>query len=331
MAAEYYARKRGVPARQICYLQTKTVEQISRLTYEQEIAFVVRDCLRNARLTEKILYLVTTQGVPLAIQGSLGETGEAASVDSELTLLYAQIKGAKYSPRGPIPNPFFGRVGSPFDRRQFPIYMVTRLAGYDFAGIRGLIDRALAAANRGMVILDQRNYGVPEGDEWLRDAAIRLPAGRVILEDTAAVVYGKRDVIGYASWGSNDRSRKKRFLGFQFLPGAIATEYVSTNARSFERPPLHWELSTWNAEDKDKWFHGSPQTMTADLVQEGVTGVSGHVFEPFLKYCPRPDYLLPAYVARGRNLAESFYVSIPALSWMNVVIGDPLCRIGPAR
>lgn len=66
--------------------------------------------------------------------------------------------------------------------------------------------------------------------------------------------------------------------------------------------------------------------MTADLVQEGVTGASGQVFEPFLQANPRPDYLFPAYYG-GRTLGESYYISLPAVSWMNVVIGDPLCRI----
>ena len=43
--------------------------------------------------------------------------------------------------------------------------------------------------------------------------------------------------------------------------------------------------------------------------------------------CPgRPDFVLPAYF-HGRNLAESFYMGIPGLSWMNVVIGDPLMRL----
>ena len=45
-------------------------------------------------------------------------------------------------------------------------------------------------------------------------------------------------------------------------------------------------------------------------------------------FTPRPDLLLPAYYS-GRNLAESFYLSIPALSWQNVVIGDPLMSLGP--
>ncbi len=45
---------------------------------------------------------------------------------------------------------------------------------------------------------------------------------------------------------------------------------------------------------------------------------------------PRPDFLLPAYYS-GRNLAESYYLAIRALSWQNIVVGDPLCSIGKPR
>ena len=83
-------------------------------------------------------------------------------------------------------------------------------------------------------------------------------------------------------------------------------------------------LGSW--EDKSSHFAGSPQSLTADYIREGVTGSSGHVYEPYLSMTPRPSHLFPAYLA-GRNLAESFYIEIPALSWTNVVIGDPLCRL----
>ena len=70
-----------------------------------------------------------------------------------------------------------------------------------------------------------------------------------------------------------------------------------------------------------------PQTLTADYILEGATGASGHVAEPYLVYTPHPDMLLPAYFS-GRNLAESYYLSIPVLSWQNIVVGDPLCSLG---
>jgi len=48
------------------------------------------------------------------------------------------------------------------------------------------------------------------------------------------------------------------------------------------------------------------------------------VSEPFLDATIRPDILFPAYVA-GFNLAEAFYLAMPAVSWQTIVIGDPLC------
>jgi hypothetical protein len=41
----------------------------------------------------------------------------------------------------------------------------------------------------------------------------------------------------------------------------------------------------------------------------------------------RPDYLLPAWLD-GRNLAESFYLGMPFVSWQGVVLGDPLASLG---
>ena len=71
--------------------------------------------------------------------------------------------------------------------------------------------------------------------------------------------------------------------------------------------------------------------MTADYILEGATGASGHTYEPYLPFTPRPDLLLPSYY-NGRNLAQSYYLSIRALSWQNIVVGDPLCAIGkPGR
>jgi uncharacterized protein (TIGR03790 family) len=151
----------------------------------------------------------------------------------------------------------------------------------------------------------------------------------VTLDETENVLYDQRDVIGYAAWGSNDPNRKNRFVRFHWLPGAIATEYVSTNGRTFQRPPDTWNISTWK--DTLRYFAGAPQTLTADYIHEGATGCSGHVAEPYLIATPRPDLVLPAYYS-GRNLAESYYLGIRGLSWQNIVVGDPLCQLGkPAK
>ena len=52
--------------------------------------------------------------------------------------------------------------------------------------------------------------------------------------------------------------------------------------------------------------------------------MSGHVAEPLLGNTIRPEILFPAYIA-GFALAEAYYLAMPSLSWMTVVVGDPLC------
>jgi uncharacterized protein (TIGR03790 family) len=316
---EYYAERRRIPASNICRLNAGRDEEISRSAFNDQISRPIQNYLRGHNLTEKVLYIVTTGGVPLKIRGNLGMSAEAASVDSELTLAYFDLHGRPHSAPAGIANPFFGKTTAQFRHPDFPIYLVTRLAGFDFDDVKGIIDRALMARNRGKFAIDLRGSDNTRGNSWLLEAAKQLPRDRVVLDLSRSVISHESDVIAYASWGSNDGDRKERHLGFGWLPGAIMTEYVSTNGRTFARPPESWNLGAP--------FNGSPQTLTADYIHDGVTGASGHVYEPYLEFTPRPNILLPAYY-HGRNLAESYYLAIPLLSWMNIVVGDPLCSLG---
>jgi uncharacterized protein (TIGR03790 family) len=324
---EYYVSRRRVPSKNICHLHTAPLEEIERPIYERDIAVPVGDCLRKKGLIEDVYYIVLTADVPLKIMGSGGFTGDHASVDSELTLLYAELKGGKrHELAAGVPNPFFGKRNTPFRHPELPIYLVTRLAGYSFEDVKGMIDRPLAAANRGYFVIDLNGGRDRGGDEWLRNTAVFLPPERVKLDVTTQPVYDQTDVIGFASWGSNDANRSRRFTGFRWLPGAIVTEYVSTDGRTFQRPPDRWiPSSQWT--NRLAYFANSPQGLAADYLREGATGASAHVYEPYLANTPRPDLLLPAYYS-GRNLAESYYVAIPNLSWQNIVLGDPLCSLG---
>jgi len=324
---QYYLKKRSVPLANLCTIDTAPNENISREVYDREVQPPIAAFLTKHRLIEEILYIVTTNGVPLRIGGnSDGLRNPGASVDSELTVLYQRLHGATIPLPGPVNNPFFGQRDAPFRHPQFPMYLVTRLAAYDMAEMKGLVDKALLARNTGKFVIDVRANNNTPGNQWLRTAALLLPKDRVILDDSPAVLMNQKDVIGYASWGSNDFDRKERFLNFQWLPGAIMTEFVSTNGRTFQRPPDSWQIGPWK--DKSAWFAGAPQTLTADYIHEGATGASGQVDEPYLVFCPRPEFVLPAYYA-GRTLAESYYLGIPGLSWMNIVIGDPLMRLKP--
>ena len=163
------------------------------------------------------------------------------------------------------------RRDAPFQHPAFPIYLVTRLAAYDLADVKAMIDRSLAARNRGKFVIDLQSAKDEPGNDWLRTAAMLLPASRVVLDETTRPLYNQTDVIGYASWGSNDDHRTQRLLHFQWLPGAIAAEFVSTSARTFQRPPDTWTPSG-NWADKSRYFAGTPQGLVADLIHEGATG-----------------------------------------------------------
>ena len=323
--ADYYRPRRSVPEKNVCVIATTSAEEIQWATYQQEIEKPVGECLKKGGLAEKVLYIVTTLGVPLKIDGGgTAQMSERASVDSELALLYGKLKGAHFERAGTVSNPFYLKREEKFDHPRFPIYLVTRLAAWDVADVKAMIDRSLAAKNRGRFVIDMSEPS-GTGNDWLKTAAILLPEDRTVLDETKKVLSLQPDVIGYASWGSNDPNRHLRNLGFRWLPGAIATEFVSTNGRTFKRPPDDWTYTTFN--DHTHWWAGSPQGLTADIIHEGASGASGNVYEPYLIGCVRPDYLLPAYY-QGHNLAESYYVAMPFLSWQGIVVGDPLCSIG---
>jgi uncharacterized protein (TIGR03790 family) len=323
---DYYVSRRGIPLKNVCRINiAQAPEEISWDTFQNEIERPVGRCLSKAHLTEQVLYIVTTMGVPLKVAGGGSGPGtEACAVDSELTLLYAKMKGRRFPRAGLVPNPLYRVQNEPFTHPRFPIYLVTRLAGYDFDDVKNLIDRSLAARNRGKFVFDLKSNDDEIGNNWLRSAALALPADRVVLDTSSKVLIGEKDVIGYAGWGSNDPNRKQRNLGFEWLPGAIVTEFVSSDGRTFQRPPPDWNIGSWKV--TAGWFAGSPQTLTADYIHEGATGCSGHVYEPYLEYTPHPDLLFPAYF-KGRNLAESYYIAIPGLSWQNIVVGDALCSL----
>jgi uncharacterized protein (TIGR03790 family) len=85
---EYYRPRRSVPVRNVCYLATASDEEVSWKTYEQEIEQPIAQCLKKENLQETVLYIVTTLGLPLKIDGAgRGLQTEYSSVDSELTLL----------------------------------------------------------------------------------------------------------------------------------------------------------------------------------------------------------------------------------------------------
>jgi uncharacterized protein (TIGR03790 family) len=331
---DYYASHRGVPASQVLPLQRLPVrppDAIERPLYEAAIQQPIAYWLSANDAQDRIHYIVLARGIPLRIKGSSGRTGTVASVDSELSVLYQRMAEMPTPIAGAIDNPYF--LGEdpiakalPFSHERIPLYLVTRLDGYTVDDVLKLIDHGSRPSSEGRVVLDQRASWQALGNAWLRTAADRLKeAGlgdRVLLEATGKVVTNEPSVIGYYSWGSNDPAITERDLKIGFVPGALAAMFVSYDGRTFHEPPATWRLGSW--EKRETYFEGAPQSLAGDFIRAGVTGVAAHVTEPFLDATIRPQILFPAYF-QGMNLAESFYLAMPNVSWQTVVVGDPLC------
>jgi len=106
---EYYRERRGIPLENVCPIDSFLFEEIDWQMYLDGVERPVAACLASPALQEKVLYIVTTRGVPLKVRGGgAGIESESASVDSELTLLYGKLHGMQYARAGAVPNPFSG-------------------------------------------------------------------------------------------------------------------------------------------------------------------------------------------------------------------------------
>jgi uncharacterized protein (TIGR03790 family) len=344
----YYAAVRGIPSGQIVRISAPVTDSLSRFAFDTKIQMPIASFLAKHLLQDQVLYIVLTKGVPLRVEGTDGLNGTVASVDSELTLLYRRMVGSANMVDSELTLlyrlvdrsagsavPAIGRVENPlflgdkpvkgakrFSRFDSDLYLVTRLDGFAVADVKALIDRAAKPVRDGQIVLDQKGTLIDRGgDAWLQEAADRLvndqQGARVQLESTRTLATVSGPVIGYFSWGSNDPANQRRAMGLSFVNGAIGGMFVSTDGRTFREPHPNWKPAIAGSAT-------GGQSLVGDLIREGITGVVGHVAEPYLDSIVRPQILFPAYLA-GFNLAESFYLAMPFLSWQDIVVGDPLC------
>jgi uncharacterized protein (TIGR03790 family) len=305
--AQYYASRRAIPTANIVRIECPDNEDISLSDFHQQIEEPIRANLRSN--PNAVDFIVTTKGVPIRILGR-GYAVDAWIAAGDLPI--EPIEQVTEPALRQAANPYFGSH-EPFTSRKFGFHLVTRIDGYTYEDCVKLIDRAmLAQPEKGPFFFDKaanRNgadYGITQ--QGLDDAAkiLRKKGLEAQLEQSKSYVAPDTPLAGYASWGSNDAEFDVRsYRKIRFKPGALCETFVSTSGRTF-RPTT------------------GGQSLIADLISNGVTGVKGYVSEPFTFALAKPEILFDCYT-EGRNLAESFYAASQFLKWKDVVIGDPLC------
>ncbi|MDD5199532.1 MAG: TIGR03790 family protein [Terrimicrobiaceae bacterium] len=343
--ADYYAEKRGIPSSQLLGLPCSGAEEIGRdeflVTIEAPLraAFTKLGWWQIARDAEgrrfvasaSMRFVAVMRGVPLKIRpdsipapvdtsreiepGSPMEMlrqHNEASVDSELSALFAQADELA----GPIGNPYFHRFAPILDvpPSQAPL-LVCRLDGPSDAIVRRMIDDSLAAEKRGLwgwAYLDARNirsgpYAV--GDDWITaaGATMRRHGIPVIVDDAPETLpegFPMTDAAVYYGWYTAEVDGPFARENFHFLPGAIAVHLHSFSAHTLRDPKIAW---------------------AAPLLARGAAATMGNVYEPYLELTVHFD-VLEDRLLNGFTLAEAAYAGYRGLSWMGIVVGDPLYR-----
>jgi len=315
----YFAQRRNISNDNIVRITAPTTEEIDSVQFEN-MRSQIESILISRNLKDSINYIVTTKGMPLKVKRSMADAN--SSVESELTLILGPY-ASSIGNNGRIISPYYGKRDN-FTRSKYGIYLVTRLDGYTFTDIKGIIDRASSIPatipTSAMFVLDMDptkslSHFLNTNMQRVADS-LNVRGLTTNLDATTAYLTTQSNVLGYASWGSNDANCQLYTTNAKpmntYLPGAIAETYVSTSARSFSTPAVYG------------------QSLIADLISEGVTAAKGYVYEPYSNAMADVNILFPMYT-NGFTVAESFYASSYFLGWMDVVIGDPKYRIVSTR
>jgi uncharacterized protein (TIGR03790 family) len=337
--ARHYAEARGVPLANIVSLRMPLTETISwgefiTTIWQPLLAQLVRDQWIDAipmDLTDaigrkkyfvnghRIAALVTCRGVPLKIADNKELFAEvlpftrrhefrtnAGAVDAELSLLALP----NYPINAFIPNPLFQNE-RPAKHEAMQIVKVSRLDGPTVDDALGLVDRAMAAERTGLLgraYVDIANRDAL-GDGWFEATARQLRElgfDTSVDRDNATMPAGARidAAVLYFGWYAGSVNGPFDLPGFRFPPGAIVQHIHSFSALTMRQSEGGW---------------------TGAFVARGATATVGNVYEPYLTFSHRPNLLLKA-LARGATLVDAGYYALQAVSWQEVLIGDPLYR-----
>ncbi len=337
--ARHYAARRAIPPENIIALPMPALETVGWPEFIETVYQPLQDELtargwlqgtgsslkdvvgrkRYAFVGHHISHLVTCRGVPLRIEHSEALSAEAkpftnneafrtnrGAVDAELALLAA----SGYPINAYVPNPLFQKE-RPTWLQLNKVVKVARLDGPDWEQARALVDLALEAETRGLIGRAYVDIGGPhaEGDVWLEAVAKQLEEldfdSTVDRQPATLPAEARFDApVFYFGWYAWDVAGPFLKKDFRFPPGAVALHIHSFSAETLASRDLRW---------------------CGPLLARGVTATFGNVYEPYLTFTHHPHLLMRA-LARGENLGDASFHALPALSWQQVVIGDPLYR-----
>jgi uncharacterized protein (TIGR03790 family) len=348
--ADYYAKLRHVPVKQIYGFSLTTNETMSRANFRDDLQLPLARKLELDGLwkfgkttipatngqpervvrrvvASKIRYAVLCYGVPLRIANDpdlhemipTNVTGffrnNGAAVDSELTLLPEVEMNLPLTAL--IPNPFYGTTNAAALNPTNGILLVTRLDGPSADIARGEVDKALEAERNGLwgrAYFDAR--GLPENSSYVRGDQIILGAAKIA------------KILGYET--TIDDKPATFALDFPMSHIALYAGWYDENVSGpFTLPKVEfmpgafaYHLHSFSAAT----IRSATNRWVGPLLAKGATCSMGTVDEPSLQFTPDIATFLARWSVGQMTFGEAAWMAQPALSWQTTVVGDPLYR-----
>ncbi|MEI7656671.1 MAG: hypothetical protein WCK33_01245 [Phycisphaerae bacterium] len=393
---------------------------ISYADFVTRLQTPLRNHLAATGLTQRVRCLVLTRGLPHRIldtdagdimdfPGSISTEFSssditAASVDSELTLLWQNLSAGENGGSGDskadgvVQNPFWrsttsitlasnanitaaktlsasgtgptwitgGAVGSAGRLSAGDLYLVCRLDGSSLADVRGIIDRAAGVyvnLQTATVLLDESESngvtdtaanaeydnagtafsGMRDADDYEATRDLLINDGRwasANVRYNALTAFNQFFIGPRLSWQANHgimvtspvvlvASYGLNHLGQPLTTSGIEGGKVYATSYNYATGAIFNSLESFNCRD----FGGlgmlsfAEQQQASAFFTAGGTFAVGNVWEPLADTVPDNRLLAANFLLGTMSFAEAAWSSIPALSWMQVAVGDPLARV----
>ncbi len=364
--AKYYLEKRHIPITNLLTVATTDAEDCTREEYQQQLVKPVREYLmqhqgakircivllygiplrvaapelssqqwrhlselqhqrkqvewelKNRKLSESKRQQFQEQLAQLDNElEQLQRDKHGAAVDSEIAL----VLNKSYPLAGWQPNPYF--VGfkqqkSKLRFRKDQVLFVSRIDGPTPAIVRQMIDDSVFAEQNGLqgkAYFDAR-WPLPDEKKLqgydLYDASIHRAA-----ELTSKI----------SGLPVHLNQEKQLFQAGEAPHAAIYCGWYSlgkyVDAFTWQRGAVGYHIASSECKTLKK---AGSQVWCKRMLEDGVAATIGPVAEPYVQGFPIPElffsYLLDGYY----TLAESYFLSLPYLSWQMILLGDPLYR-----
>ena len=268
---------------------------------------------KNGQMTEE--QKKTLSQVNKKIKQLKASTDKTASFDSELML----VRKDEYTLNFWLPNPFFLPWRSPKTAiGKSDVIMVSRLDGADPSIVKRIVNDSIEAETNGLsgtAYFDARwkDPGQKKVSGYgLYDKSIHNSAGRLEKDGLTVVLDDKQTLFQpgdcpnaalYCGW----YSLANYVDAFTWEKGAVGYHIASS------------ECATLKRKNSNVWCK--------KMLDNGIAATIGPVGEPYVQSFPMPEIFFD-FLTKGKlTLVESYLVSLPYLSWKQVLVGDPLYRV----